>query len=662
MANDSFPLSRGSKGPKVEQLQEALGAAVDGDFGPGTELKVNEWLASNFPTAPQNGIVTSELFTRITFNPIPIDSLPPLPPQSLSGLDDPSTGQLLQFPNPDDPLDNPGPITSGSIGFGAIQGTLAAGNQLAGATNELGGAVQDLADELGIDIPNIPEIPSLSFESFIKLLGGDLNEIKEEFRELSGINALSGTVGGSAAIQQFQSGIRQNTASLDTSSLDPFKELPKKIEFGFVTGTVVDGKSNRPLPGVKVRNILLKKATTDEEGKFTIQQPIIPRIIKDLNIVSPSQLKLTFSLKKFTDPLTQQPGQPAQTFRYSPKLVTPYTSTGQLKGYTKDELPNEGVGIVSLNRIESNLIKQIQKLLKFPDNLVDQYTTRYATYEFTFQKEIDKAIKNLKGIVIPLLLTLIAVYGVSEVQELIDTYRNGGRGKAKEAFDKIRDSITNPPPEDLESIIAKKNKLVKIINSTLKVIEVQTKILAVTQGIINVTDTTYKILKNVPTPTAVAGVGIPISVVNNVEDIKIFLANNIGKFKYVNNTVLNILKLLENALGQVLDLLNVLDLFVQYTYETTGLDPYAEEGIEPELEALTRQEAQQASPVVTEANGFEMDIEVEKTTNKVKRKRAIARNKAGIVMLKGDYSFSSVDQILIDQLVFYIEQNDLKAE
>ena len=40
MANDNFPLSIGSSGPKVEQLQESLGAAVDGNFGPGTELKI----------------------------------------------------------------------------------------------------------------------------------------------------------------------------------------------------------------------------------------------------------------------------------------------------------------------------------------------------------------------------------------------------------------------------------------------------------------------------------------------------------------------------------------------------------------------------------------------------------------------------------------------
>jgi len=57
-----------------------------------------------------------------------------------------------------------------------------------------------------------------------------------------------------------------------------------------------------------------------------------------------------------------------------------------------------------------------------------------------------------------------------------------------------------------------------------------------------------------------------------------------------------------------------------------------------------------------------MGVETETTTNPLKRRRAIARNKSGVVMLKGEWSFSSIDQILIDELVFYIQQNNLKAD
>ena len=62
-------------------------------------------------------------------------------------------------------------------------------------------------------------------------------------------------------------------------------------------------------------------------------------------------------------------------------------------------------------------------------------------------------------------------------------------------------------------------------------------------------------------------------------------------------------------------------------------------------------------------NGFEISvIEDNKTpVGSLKRRRAIAKNKLGIVMLKGESSFSASDQILMDELKFYITQNDLKA-
>jgi hypothetical protein len=84
--------------------------------------------------------------------------------------------------------------------------------------------------------------------------------------------------------------------------------------------------------------------------------------------------------------------------------------------------------------------------------------------------------------------------------------------------------------------------------------------------------------------------------------------------------------------------------------------------ISAELTALTTQQSNQLSPIIINVNGFEMGVETEATTNTLKRRRAIARDKNGVVMLKGEWSFSSIDQILIDELTFYIQQNNLKAE
>ena len=50
------------------------------------------------------------------------------------------------------------------------------------------------------------------------------------------------------------------------------------------------------------------------------------------------------------------------------------------------------------------------------------------------------------------------------------------------------------------------------------------------------------------------------------------------------------------------------------------------------------------------------------TNEELKRRRAVARNAQGVIMLQGEPSYSSNDQLLIDELVFYIQQNDLKAD
>ena len=43
------------------------------------------------------------------------------------------------------------------------------------------------------------------------------------------------------------------------------------------------------------------------------------------------------------------------------------------------------------------------------------------------------------------------------------------------------------------------------------------------------------------------------------------------------------------------------------------------------------------------------------------KRQAVAKDSKGIIILKGEPSFSASDQILIDELAFYITSNNLKA-
>ena len=401
-----------------------------------------------------------------------------------------------------------------------------------------------------------------------------------------------------------------------------FPSLPKKIKLETIKGVVVNSITNEPLPGVKVSNSILKRDTTNKKGEFTIKHPAVGGTGLD-----PAKFPLKFKLKK-----------------YSPTTVIPFTSVGDIK-------PN--LGIITITPTESNFKKEILDLLKFPPSTVEDYTTKNVTVDFNIQKKLNVSIDDLKAIVIPLVLGLIAVYGISEVKKIIEK----SKINPAEAFEEIKDIITCPPKDEIDKLIATKNKLVKKINNTLTIINNTTDNLAKSEEILGTSSFTIKTLRQLPTPVAIGGVGIPMNVITGVQDALKKLDTLVEKLLYINTTTLAILNLLRGVLAQILDFLNLLDLLTQFCYPNT-----AQEQIALELTALTNQQSTQLSPVVTNINGFTMGVETEVTNNSLKRRRAIARNKQGVVMLQGEWSFSSIDQILIDELVFYIQQNNLKAD
>ena len=85
--------------------------------------------------------------------------------------------------------------------------------------------------------------------------------------------------------------------------------------------------------------------------------------------------------------------------------------------------------------------------------------------------------------------------------------------------------------------------------------------------------------------------------------------------------------------------------------------------INQELLDLSQEQEEDGNPVIKNINGFIMAVVTDdrNPVGSLKRRYAIAKNTRGVVQLKGEPSFSASDQILIDELVFYIQQNDLKA-
>ena len=225
----------------------------------------------------------------------------------------------------------------------------------------------------------------------------------------------------------------------------------------------------------------------------------------------------------------------------------------------------------------------------------------------------------------------------------------------------IKNQTKCPTSDELSKLINRKNKLVKQINNLLKVIRSVENAIKPLETFI---DTLKKLLPtldiaSMTLPTSVPpGIGIPSGVIIKLGDLIKFSKDSITMNQGIIDNLNSPLSLLKSSLATALQYLNLLDTLVQHCAESQGSQE-AQEQISAELIALTTEQSNQESPVVTNVNGFTMGVETEVTDKPLKRRRAIATNKQGVVMLKGEFSFSSIDQILIDELVFYIQQNNL---
>jgi ElaB/YqjD/DUF883 family membrane-anchored ribosome-binding protein len=357
---------------------------------------------------------------------------------------------------------------------------------------------------------------------------------------------------------------------------------------------------------------------------------------------NPISVELTSSLstidpKNLPKILISAPG-------YESKEIIPYKGDGTAKS---------DLGVISLTPTNVALEQDKIKASQLNTDQVKELSKGNKGADYFSQERLSNQIDTIKSTLIPTVLTLIAGFGVTKATDLIAQNQ-----------DKILDAVNNgslcPSQAELTSIVNRKNKLVKQLNNTLTIIKTTTTALELSATFIELTNNfiTTNPAQFIPVSTGVPGVpGLPIGAVNFVDDTKDDNKGLIKKLTNINSGILSILILLRGVLEQAVQLLNLLDKLVQKCYPEAD-----QEQISAELTALTIQQSTQLSPVITDVNGFTLNVETEPTTNSLKRRRAIAQNKQNVVMLKGEWSFSSIDQILIDELVFYIQQNNLKAD
>ena len=286
-------------------------------------------------------------------------------------------------------------------------------------------------------------------------------------------------------------------------------------------------------------------------------------------------------------------------------------------------------------------------------------------FNATPKELLAKGKEALPGILYTLGYTILQTQVIPALEKLVREYIE----------DFIEDGVQSCPPE-LRELIRIRNKIVDQLNNLARKIErigraitglqkfLSAIILAITTVDIAaiVVAAAAKLL--IPTPFPVPGaVGVALN------DAQTFIRkatfDKLGNSKLAKATVVIassslVLSIIGGWILQALGILSRLDVLIKNcdpNSELTSLTPISDE---VKSISLLNEKAQNTQNNTT-YQGFILDTQIIPYTPTVNRTQAIGKNAQGIILIKGEPSFTSNNQTLINELKLIIDRDNLQA-
>ena len=393
---------------------------------------------------------------------------------------------------------------------------------------------------------------------------------------------------------------------------DRVKEYIPKIEEYVINGRIYDKTSNTPLAKAKIQPVLAtgKQVQSDDKGQFTIELgiPILPYNQKAL-----VQTQLLVMADNFVPTnLEVLTGE---------RMVKTDLKT---KGLVNISKAAEQAAVEVRNEINEKIEEAKKLAYSIPERIINIRR---------------KAIFKMQNIIlfklIPLAIGLLVIFGITKVADL------------KKAI--------CPTPDQLKQAIRKRNSIVRQLNQIYLMVAVNTALAVLFNFIALKLKEVNTALANIPTTPPAP---IPLLKIQKVREI---IQEFIDSNKDLNIALIVALVFLVAAIIILLLILRALDkLILQCSPDNSAqLDE-----INSELRELGNQaKTEDAVEATNQVNGFTIEVqEIDKNAaGNLKRRQAVGKNSQGVILVKGDPSFSAEDTILINELAYYIQSNDLKA-
>jgi len=433
-----------------------------------------------------------------------------------------------------------------------------------------------------------------------------------------------------------------------------------------VDPNLISNLPNIDFPDLVYIPVPLYKTKTDEKGEFSleIKVPIIPQ-----NQKTPLNLGVLYSKSKYVPS-----GSPIIN---GDKTIKTNLSASSL---------------INIDKAAESISQEYNDTIDKAQQFIENFGLTLPNKLISVRKfSIAKLVNVIKSKLIPLAVGILLAFGISKLSQA--------------------NRKTCPTPEELAELIRRRNRIVRQLNQMYATITINTALaaafLALSKSLkgIRLSMDAIPALQTIGTPPAKDWGGVvfsqPYSFTAKLQHINDELEKLEEQFDGMNRATLVALVILIAGTVTCILLLQGIDNMAQECAEESGgwilvsgsgengpplnpppnpESPYTDpdgsiwtwdnngnnvelELINQELLDLSAEQEEDGNPVIKNINGFTMAVitDDKNPVGSLKRRYAVAKNNQGIVQLKGEPSFSASDQILIDELVFYIQQNDLKA-
>lgn len=217
-----------------------------------------------------------------------------------------------------------------------------------------------------------------------------------------------------------------------------------------------------------------------------------------------------------------------------------------------------------------------------------------------------------------------------------------------------------PNQKELEKILKIRNTLLGHISSLNQRVQKFNQVATTIETTITATKLLIKIITSIPVPTAiippqVGGLGVPVSLLTKYSNALIKLNKTLDKLIDESIAIKDTVALIEPPLRTTAERLRAIDIVIQDCAAGKEL---------ADLSAIVNA-AQPKENTGSEGTpddrylykGYKLEIIQDKDAPRIAPRRyAVAKDKRGIIMLKGQPSFSSSVDILLDEIKFRIDQ------